>query len=202
MKTLTKLVNTTLNTEIVIADNLESNADKYRHVVAKGCDLGRTSFMNILTGKAKTAKGWVLEVTEVKPAATKVFGMEFSKDKVQTAAKTGAPRKRRDMDEVVSKARKHKVLGPIIAELESKGFTICDVDKKDRWICANLPSATKTQRTEPRVDISPLKNGKVNFSMYVGNRATGVKRTLEAAEATPANIAKEALHKDFTGTRA
>lgn len=181
MKTLTQIRNTETNVTITI-DTTASKAEQFRQVALKGCDLGKTSFNNILSGKTQTAKGWILEVVEVesKPAK-KALPLGITLGEVATAAKASrAPRARRDMTKVFEAARKGKQKEMVNA-LEAAGFNLCDVEKNNRWFCFNLRNV-EVARKNARIDISPLKNGGMNFSLYINDRAVGKKVSLEAGK--------------------
>lgn len=205
MKTL--LTNTSINVSIVI-DTTASKAEQFRQVSAnEKCDIGRTSFMNLLSGKATSSKGWSIKTEEVKPEVkvqktTKVFGMDFKVSEISNTRGTrGGARKRRDMEQVFADARKGKH-AKLIKTLESIGFKLCDVQKEQRWVCVNLPTVSEVSCKAPRLDISPLKNGGVNFSLYIDNRATGIKKSLKSGQVTPEAIIEMATHKDFIGAQA
>ncbi len=196
MKTVTQLRNTETKA-IIVLNTADSKAEQFRSAVAKGCDLGKTSFTNMSNGKVATSKNWVYETVEVQPEAPKKKAMPLGLDRMSMAdiAKAAkactAPRRRRDMAEVFEAARNHKQHGEWVRMMEAAGFNICHVDKKDRWFCINLVGQ-EVGRKHARVDISPLKNGNFNFSLYVNGKATGDKKTLQAADATPAAILKTA----------
>lgn len=206
MKTL--LTNKTLDVSIQI-NTSDSKAEQFRTVSANPkCDIGRTSFMNLLSGKALESKGWVLEVIKPEPKVVeapktaKIFGMEFKKSEISnTRGTVGGARKRRDFKAVFEKARKSS-FGESVIALEKAGFKLCDVQKDQRWFCMNIPKVEVATRKNTRIDISPLKNGNVNFSLYINNRASGVKKTLKADEVSVDAIVKMAQHKDFTGAQA
>ncbi len=63
MATITTLFNTNTNTTIVLNQDA-SKAEQFRDAVVKGCDLGKTSFFYLITGKQQESKGWVLKQVE------------------------------------------------------------------------------------------------------------------------------------------
>lgn len=192
MNTVTQLRNTETNATIVLDTN-KTKAEQYRDAVLAGCPVGKTSFTNLSNAKIEQSKGWVYETVEVKPAPVKKaapLGIDVkSIGEIAKAAKGNtAPRRRRDMGQVFEAARKgqHKEW---VNALESAGFALCVVEKNSRWLCFNL-QGVETSSNNARVDISPLKNGNFNFSLYNNGKACGVRKTLEAANVTPANIVK------------
>lgn len=195
MKTL--IVNTTSNTEIVI-NTKESRSEQFRQVAAAGCDLGRTSFVYLMTGKVETAKGWVVKTVEDAPAKKVMpLGLDLLAaktsivKKASTQARNAGTRNRRDMAKVFEAARKGEH-AEWLAAMEAQGFNLCDVQKDSRWFCINYPSQ-EVGRSHKRVDISPLKNGNFNLSVYANGKATGIKASIKAEEVTTAKILEVAL---------
>lgn len=90
---------------------------------------------------------------------------------------TPVKRPRRDLEALIKKAKagQNKEL---IAAAEVAGYHVSNVQNEERWFGFTLPEFEATDRNAPRFDVSPLKNGAYSVSLYINDRATGIKERL------------------------
>lgn len=167
-------------------------------------------------GKVETAEGPAAggeEVSAADPAneaaagtaadaVKKAFGIDMSKGG-EGAALTPAPtttaavsRPRRDLGALIEKAMKG-VHGPLLTAAVAAGYTITNVENTERWFGLSVAGDYPVTRLSPRFDVSPLKNGAYSVSLYLNDRATGLKEKLVAAEGAP--VSNEAIIASMGG---
>lgn len=135
-------------------------------------------------------------------AVKKAFGIDMSKGG-EGAALTPAPtttaavsRPRRDLGALIEKAMKG-VHGPLLTAAVAAGYTITNVENTERWFGLSVAGDYSVTRLSPRFDVSPLKNGAYSVSLYLNDRATGLKEKLVAAEGAP--VSNEAIIASMGG---
>lgn len=135
-------------------------------------------------GKVETAEGSAAD------AVKKAFGIDMSKD-TEGGALTPAPttsasasRPRRDLGALIEKAMKGPH-GALLTAAVAAGYAITNVENTERWFGLSVSGEHPVTRLSPRFDVSPLKNGAYSVSLYLNDRATGLKEKLVAAEGAP-----------------
>lgn len=161
-------------------------------------------------GKVETAEGPASEEVPANEEAAgtaadavkKAFGIDMSKGG-EAAALTPAPtttaavsRPRRDLGALIEKAMKG-VHGPLLTAAVAAGYTITNVENSERWFGLSAAGDYPVTRLSPRFDVSPLKNGAYSVSLYLNDRATGLKEKLVAAEGAP--VTNEAIIASMGG---
>lgn len=162
------------------------------------------------TSKVETAEDPASEEVPANEAAAgtaadavkKAFGIDMSKGG-EGAALTPAPtttaavsRPRRDLGALIEKAMKG-VHGPLLTAAVAAGYTITNVENTERWFGLSVAGDYPVTRLSPRFDVSPLKNGAYSVSLYLNDRATGLKEKLVAAEGAP--VSNEAIIASMGG---
>ena len=166
---ITKIVNVATN-ETIVLDTTVSKAEQFRQVTTQGAAIGRTSFIYLLQGKQEVACGWKL-----------VHEEEQLVEEVKTAGHRRA--------ETAARIEKFKTEGEfadIIADLESKGFSVVKVKKTERQVALAVPGEAPT-RTAAQFKINILKTGGYSVRFAEGRKATGHNVKLEEG-ATVADI--------------
>lgn len=135
------------------------------------------------------------EVEEVKSEEVKVEEKAIVKKSIAddaaagvVAAKespkaTSAPRRRADRKQLEDKLLSDVATKDLVEKLNAGGFEILSIDSKARWFSV-VHNSHEIKAASPRIDISPRKNGDFGLSVYIDNKAAGLKEVVKASEKT------------------
>ncbi|MGL4353172.1 MAG: hypothetical protein ACRCTP_04445 [Aeromonas popoffii] len=216
-KTEGELIEAAQDKEAAAAQDLTAVAGAAETVVeevaAAGADVGKVDTAEgsgvetvVEEVAADTAAAPVVESEEAAAgtaaeAVKKAFGIDMSKG--EGAALTPAPttsasasRPRRDLGALIEKAMKG-AHGALLTAAVAAGYTITNVENTERWFGLSVAGEHPITRLSPRFDVSPLKNGAYSVSLYLNDRATGLKEKLVAAEGAP--VTNEAIIASMGG---
>lgn len=135
-------------------------------------------------------------------AVKKAFGINVEKGSEgasltpAASASASASRPRRDLNALIEKAMKG-AHGKLLADAVAANFVITNVENTERWFGLSVTGDYPVTRLSPRFDVSPLKNGAYSVSLYLNDRATGLKEKLVAAEGAP--VTNEAIIASMKG---